>query len=57
MNIFDILPFLPRIMPLTPRIDNALKTIQRLESDPAVKDAIAVMEELASILKQLPKGG
>lgn len=57
MNIFDILPFLPRIMPLMPRIDNALKTIQRLESDPAVKDAIAVMEELASILKQLPKGG
>lgn len=55
MNMTDLFSLLPRLMPLMPRIDAALKTVERLEADPAVKDAIAVFEEVTAILKGVSK--
>lgn len=39
-----------QLLPLAERIQKALATVQRLEADPDLKDAIAVFEEAAKII-------
>lgn len=50
MNISDFFTLAPQILPLVPRLEKAIATIQRLEADPEVKDAIAVAKELTQII-------
>lgn len=52
MNIGDFFTLAPKLLPLVPRIEAAFATMQRLESDPAVKDAIAVAKEVMQIIEQ-----
>jgi hypothetical protein len=52
MTVGDYFALAPKLLPLVPRIEAALTTIQRLEADPAVKDAIAVFKEVTQIIEQ-----
>ena len=68
MNFFAMLKLEPEIEPLVPRLEKAIETAQaymanqevigavhvaqRIMSDPAVKDALAVAGELLAILKR-----
>jgi hypothetical protein len=68
MNLFAMLKLEPEIEPLVPRLEKAIETAQaymanaevigavhvaqRIMSDPAVKDALAVTRELLAILKR-----
>lgn len=68
MNLFALLKLEPEIEPLVPRLEKAIETAQaymanqevigavhvaqRIMSDPAVKDALAVAGELLAILKR-----
>jgi hypothetical protein len=48
----DFFTVAPKLLPLTPRIQKAIATVQRLEADPDVQDALAVAEEVAQIFAQ-----
>ena len=50
MNLGFIFAVMPKLMPLMPRAQKAMETLQRLEADPDVKDAIAVAHEIATVL-------
>jgi hypothetical protein len=52
MNIGDILTLAPQIIPLMPRIQKAIATVQRLEADADVKDALALGNEIAQIIEK-----
>ena len=68
MNLFALLKLEPEIEPLVPRLEKAIETAQaymanqevigavhvaqRIMSDPAVKDALAVAGELLAIFKR-----
>jgi hypothetical protein len=52
MNLFEAISLAPKILPLMPRIEKAIDTVQRLMADPDVKDALAVGAEVAKILDE-----
>ena len=54
MNLETIWVLGPKLMPLMPRISKAIATIERLMNDPEVKDALAVAEQVSTMLKELP---
>lgn len=49
MNVGDMFSVLPKLLPLMPRIEKALATVQRLEADPEVQDALAVAKDVAEV--------
>lgn len=52
MNIGDAFTLAPKVIPLVPRIENAVATVQKIIADPAVKDALALFAELGKIIEQ-----
>ena len=55
MNAAMVFEIMPKLLPLMSRIEKAIQTVQRLEADPDVKDALAVAEEVAAILATAQK--
>jgi len=51
MTFEELMVAMPKLMPLLPRLEKAASTFERVMNDPDVKDAIAVTEEAAAILK------
>lgn len=58
-NMFQLLPLMPRIQKMLatveryqndPEVGKAIDLIKKIETDPEVKDAIATAEEVAKIL-------
>jgi hypothetical protein len=52
MNIGDFFTLAPKLLPLMPRIEKAIATVQALEKNDAVQDALAVAKEVALIFEQ-----
>jgi hypothetical protein len=51
MNFGSLIPLLPKLFPLLPRIEKGVDTIKRIEADPDVQDLLSLAKELASILE------
>lgn len=52
MTLEELISLAPEIVPLLPRIEKAVSTIERIVSDPDVKDAIAVGQQLLAIVEK-----
>ena len=52
IEIQDLFALAPQILPLLPRLSKAVTTFERLQGDADVKDAIAVIEDVATIFQQ-----
>ena len=52
IEIQDLFALAPQILPLLPRLSKAVSTFERLQGDADVKDAIAVIEDVATIFQQ-----
>jgi hypothetical protein len=52
MNIQDFFAVAPKLLPLMPRIQKAIETLEALEKNAAVQDALAVGEEVARIFNE-----
>lgn len=50
MNLGELVTLTPKLLPLAQRIQKAIATIERIENDPDVKDALALAEEVAAIV-------
>ena len=53
MNPWELMPILPQIIPLLPRLEKAIDKIKQLEADPEVQDILALGKQLAQIFEQL----
>jgi hypothetical protein len=51
VDIQLLLKIAPKLIPLLPRIEAAVATGKRIMADPAVKDAVAVLEEVTEIIE------
>lgn len=51
MNIGDFFTLAPKLLPLLPRIEKAIATVQRLEADHDVQDALAIAKEVVQIFE------
>ena len=51
MNFGTLIPLLPKLLPLLPRIEKGVDTIKRIEADPDVQDLLNLAKELAEILE------
>lgn len=56
MTVENLIAVAPKLLPLLPRLEKAVDTFERIVADPGVKDAIAVVEELAAILASSKQG-
>jgi hypothetical protein len=52
MNIQDFFAVAPRLLPLMPRIEKAIATLQALEKNADVQDALVVCKEVAGIFNE-----
>jgi hypothetical protein len=46
----DIWALAPKLLPLTPQIDKAVATAQKIMADPDVKEALATVKQVADIV-------
>ena len=52
MTLGDAFTLAPKVIPLVPRIERAIATVQKIMADPDVKDALALFAELGKIIEQ-----